>query len=95
MSLESGVIFEGSRPHRMSSEVDRKTPIEELDLPVGAYNVLKSRDVDFIEDIQPFLDRAAHPLSPRDILNRHLATIVEALRKWRGDSGDAGVLARI
>ena len=73
----------------------RQTPIEELDLPVQAYNFLKSQNIDFIEDIQPYVDRANHPLSPSNPnWRRAEAAITGRLRRWRDDSGDAGILAR-
>ena len=73
----------------------RQTPIEELDLPVLAYNFLKAQNLEFIEDIQPYVDRASHPLSPTNPNWRRVeATITERLRRWRDDSGDAGVRSR-
>ena len=75
--------------------MDQKTPIKELDLSVRAYNVLKANSVNFIEDIQAYLDHAGHPLSPvNPNLRRVEAEITDRLRRWRGDSGDAGVPAR-
>ena len=72
----------------------QKTPVEELDLSVRAYNVLKADDIDFIEDVQAYLDRARHPLSRRNPnLRRVEAEITERLRRWRGDPGGAGVPA--
>ena len=71
-----------------------KTPVEELDLSVRAYNVLKADDIDFIEDVQAYLDRARHPLSRQNPnLRRVEAEITDRLRRWRGDSGEAGVPA--
>ena len=73
----------------------RQTPIEELDLPVLAYNFLKAQNLEFIEDIRPYVDRASHPLSPTNPYWRRVeAAITERLRRWRDDSGDAGIPAR-
>jgi hypothetical protein len=60
-----------------------RTRVEELDLSVRAFNVLRSRDVRFVDQIDV---RALD-----DPIGRRVrAEIVERLRRWRGDSGEAG-----
>lgn len=60
-----------------------RTRLEELDLSVRAFNLLRSRDVRFVDQIDV---RALD-----DPIGRRVrAEIVERLRRWRGDSGEAG-----
>ena len=60
-----------------------RTRLEELDLSVRAFNLLRSRDVRFVDQID--LDRLD------DTLGRKVkAEIAEKLRLWRGDDGAAG-----
>jgi len=72
-----------------------RIPIEELDLSVRAYNVLKSCDVDFVDEVRPLLDSMDHPLARK---NPNLVTarseIIEKLRGWDNDHG-AGVPSRL
>jgi hypothetical protein len=69
--------------------------IEELDLSMRAYNALRSRDVRFIDQIQPLLDEIDHPLARRNVnLLRVRDEIAEKLSRWRGDDGEAGAPVR-
>jgi DNA-directed RNA polymerase alpha subunit len=72
-----------------------RIPIEELDLSIRAYNVLKSCDVDYVDEIRPLIDSTAHPLAPKNPnLLRVRDEIFEKLRGWDDDHG-AGVPSRI
>lgn len=75
--------------------------MEELDLSARAYNMLKSRDIDFVDQIDLDALRAAYePVDGRagfqdieldDPLRQKVrAEIGDKLRKWRGDSNGAG-----
>ncbi len=69
-------------------EPESHTRIEELDLSVGAFNLLRARDVRFVDQID--LGRLD------DHLGRNVkAEIADKLRRWRGDDGAAGVPARL
>ena len=57
--------------------------VEELDLSVRAFNLLRSRDVRFVDQID--LERLDDPLG-----RKVKAEIAEKLRRWRGDEGPAG-----
>jgi DNA-directed RNA polymerase alpha subunit len=70
---------------------EMRIPIEELDLSIRAYNVLKSCNVDFVDEIRPLIDSLDHPLARKNPnLLRVRSEILEKLRGWDGDNG-AGV----
>jgi len=62
-------------------------PVEELDLSVRAYHVLKVLNMDFIEEIN--LDALDHQWG-REVRPE----IAEKLRRWRDDTGEAPVPSR-
>jgi hypothetical protein len=64
-----------------------RTRVEQLDLSVRAFNILRSRDVRFIDQID------VHALDDPNG-RRVRAEIAEKLRRWRGDSGEAGAPVR-
>lgn len=61
--------------------------VEELDLSVRAFNLLRSRGVRFVDQID------VHALDDPNG-RRVRAEIAEKLRRWRGDSGEAGAPVR-
>jgi hypothetical protein len=74
--------------------------VEDLDLSARAYNTLKTRGVDFIDQIDLDALKAAYEppggvaglqdIELDDPLRRKVRTeIAEKLRKWRDDSGEA------
>ncbi len=68
-----------------------RIPIEELDLSVRAYNVLKANGVDFVDAIRPYLNASDHPLARvNPNLQRVRSEIEDRLRRWNDDSGEAG-----
>lgn len=68
-----------------------RAPIEELDLSVRAYNILKANDVNFVDEIRPYLDAADHPLARANPnLARVRGEIEDRLRQWPDDLGGAG-----
>lgn len=69
-------------------EPKSRTRLEELDLSVRAYNLLRSRDVRFVDQID--LSRLDDPLG-----QKVKGEVAEKLRGWRGDDGTAGVPARL
>jgi len=74
---------------------EMRIPIEELDLSIRAYNVLKSCDVHFVDEIRPLIDSVDHPLARKNPnLLRVRGEILERLRGWDGDHG-AGVPSRL
>jgi Bacterial RNA polymerase, alpha chain C terminal domain len=74
---------------------EMRIPIEELDLSIRAYNALKSCDVDFVDEIRPFIDSMDHPLAPKNPnLLRVRGEILEKLR-GRDDDDGAGILSRL
>jgi hypothetical protein len=62
--------------------VDGGVPVEELDLSIRAYHVLKVLNMDFIEQIN--LEALNHPWG-REVRPE----IAEKLRGWRDDTGEA------
>ena len=71
--------------------VASRIPVEELDLSIRAYNVLKANDVNFVDEIRPYLDASVHPLAPTNPnLERVRGEIEDRLRRWNDDSGEAG-----
>jgi len=62
--------------------VDGGVPVEELDLSIRAYHVLKVLKMDYIEQIN--LDALDHAWGPK--VRREIA---ETLRRWRDDTGGA------
>ncbi len=70
-----------------------RTPIEELDLSIGAYNALKALDVDFVDEIEAVLESEANPRY-RNLTTMRRREIEERLRGFRGDSGPAGLPVR-
>lgn len=62
--------------------VQGRVPVEELDLSIRAYHVLKVLNMDFIEQID--LDALHHPWG-----SEVRPEIAERLRNWRDDTGDA------
>jgi len=71
-----------------NQEPASRTRLEELDLSVRAFNLLRSRDIRFVDQID--LDRLDDHLG-----KKVKAEIAEKLRKWRGDDGAAGMPARL
>lgn len=80
--------------------MEPRAPVEDLDLSARACNTLKARGIDFIDQIDLDLLKAAYEPPGRiadfqdieldDPLRRNVrAEIAEKLRKWRGDSGEA------
>jgi len=64
-------------------------------MSVRAFNVLKANGVNFVEEIEPYLAASDDPLTPvNPNLRRVRIEIEERVRRWRDDSGDAGVAAR-
>jgi hypothetical protein len=62
--------------------VGSRVPVEELDLSIRAYHVLKVLKMDFIEEID--LDALDHQWG-REVRPE----IAERLRRWRDDTGEA------
>jgi len=62
--------------------VDGEVPVEELDLSIRAYHVLKVLDMNFIDQIN--LDALDHAWG-REVRPE----IAERLRRWRDDTGEA------
>ena len=62
--------------------MDGGVPVEELDLSIRAYHVLKVLKMDYIEQIN--LDALDHAWGPK--VRREIA---ERLRRWRDDTGGA------
>ena len=65
-----------------------QTPVEELDLSIRAYHVLKVLNIDFTEQID--LDALHHPWG-REVRPE----IAEKLRRWRDDTGEAPIPSRL
>jgi hypothetical protein len=68
-------------------EPESRTRIEELDLSVRAFNLLRAQAVRFVDQID--VDRLDDPLG-----GKLKSEIAEKLRRWRGGDGPAGVPAR-
>jgi hypothetical protein len=66
-----------------NQEPESRIRVEEMDLSMRAFNLLRSRDVRFIDQIDLDLLDDLHGRRVR-------AEIAEKLRRWRGDSGDTG-----
>ena len=64
-----------------------RTRVEELDLSVRAFNLLRSRGARFVDQID--LDALDDPSG-----RRVRTEIAEKMRRWRGDSGEAGAPVR-
>jgi|SRR5216684_2112787 len=69
-------------------EPESRVRVEELDLSVRAFNLLRSRDVRFVDQID--LERLGDPLA-----RKVKVEIAEKLGRLRGDDGTAGVPARL
>jgi hypothetical protein len=69
-------------------EPESRAHVEELDLSVRAFNLLRSRDMRFIDQVD--LDRLGDPVG-----EKVKAEIAEKLGRWRGDDGTAGVPSRL
>lgn len=69
-------------------EPPSRTRVEDLDLSLRAYNILRSRDMRFVDQID--LNRLDDPLG-----QKVRTEIADKLRRWRGDDGPAGVPARL
>ena len=68
-----------------------RIPLEELDLSIRAYNVLKANGVNFVDEIRPYLNASDHPLALVNAnLQRVRGEIEDRLRRWNDDSGEAG-----
>jgi hypothetical protein len=67
--------------------VESRVPVEELDLSIRAYHVLKVVEMDFVDQID--LD-ALHPPSGSQVRPE----IADKLRRWRDDMGGAPTPAR-
>jgi len=65
-----------------------RTPIAALDLPVLAFHILRVNNVRFIEQLD---DETLN----RPVFARIRNDVVERLRSWRGESGDAGAPAAV
>jgi hypothetical protein len=70
-----------------SHEPQSRTRLEELDLSIRAFNLLRARDVRFVDQID--LDRLDDPLGAKV-----KPEIAAKLRRWRDDGGAAGVPTR-
>jgi len=71
--------------------VASRIPLEELDLSIRAYNVLKANGVNFVDEIRPYLNASDHPLAGVNAnLLRVRGEIEDRLRRWNDDSGEAG-----
>jgi hypothetical protein len=68
-----------------NQEPASRTRVEDLDLSVRAFNLLRSLDVRFVDQID--LDTLDDPKG-----RRVRAEIAEKLRRWRGDDGAADAL---
>ena len=64
-----------------------RVPVEQLELSIRAYNVLKTLNMDFTDQID--LDALHHPRG-REVRPE----IEEKLRRWRGDSGEEPIPSR-
>ena len=64
-----------------------RVPVEQLELSIRAYNVLKTLNMDFTDQID--LDALHHPGGPEV-----RPEIAERLRRWRGDSGEEPIPSR-
>jgi hypothetical protein len=64
-----------------------RVPVEELELSIRAYHVLKTLNMDFTDQID--LD-ALHHAWGREVRPE----IAERLRRWRGDSGEEPLPSR-
>jgi len=69
-------------------EPESRAHVEELDLSVRAFNLLRSRDMRFIDQVD--LGLLGDPLGAKV-----KAEIAEKLGRWRGDDGTAGVPSRL
>ena len=69
-------------------EPETRTRVEQLDLSVRAFNLLRSRDMRFVDQID--LARLDDPPG-----RKVKGEIADKLRRWRGDDGAAGVPARL
>ena len=64
-----------------------RVPVEELELSIRAYHVLKTLNMDFTDQID--LD-ALHHAWGREVRPE----IAERLRRWQGDSGEEPIPSR-
>jgi DNA-directed RNA polymerase alpha subunit len=72
-----------------------RTPIEELDLSIRAYNTLKACGVGFVDEIRPLLDSREPAVSSNANLRRVRLEIEDRLRASDDDADGSGVPSRL